>query len=79
MRHGFLRKAVRLCLVMMVILTLDVIALSFLTGAPIDAASLGVLMGGWCGELLLSLLKRKFETEDKTDRQKAGESEDNET
>ena len=64
-KHGFLRRAVRLCLAMMVLLTVTVIVMAVVTGANIDAGALGVLMGGWCGELLLSLLKRKFEVEDK--------------
>ena len=54
-----MRRVVRLCLVMMVALTVAAIVKSSL-----DAGTLGVLMGGWCGELLLSLLKRKFEKED---------------
>ena len=65
MKHGFLRRTVRLCLVMMTLLTLTVIVMSAVTRTAIDAGALGVLMGGWCGELLLTLLKRKFETEDK--------------
>ena len=32
-------------------------------------------MGSWCGELLLTLLKRKFEKEDKAE-EKAEKSED---
>ena len=66
MRHGFLRKVVLLCLVMMVALTVDTIVMWAVTNTPPDAGSLGILMGGWCGELLLTLLKRKFEVEDKT-------------
>lgn len=64
MRHGFLRKVVLLCLVMMVALTVDTIVMWAVTNTPPDAATLSVLMGGWCGELLLTLLKRKFEKED---------------
>ena len=64
MKHGFLRRVVRLCLVMMVALTVAAIVKSSL-----DAGTLGVLMGGWCGELLLTLLKRKFEVEDKKDKE----------
>ena len=69
MKHGFLRRVVRLCLVMMTLLTLAVIAMAAATCTPIDAGALGVLMGGWCGELLLTLLKRKFEVEDKKDKE----------
>lgn len=64
-KHNFLRRVVRLCLVMMVLLTVATLAMSIAAGVPPDAATLGVLMGGWCGELLLTLLKRKFEVEDK--------------
>lgn len=74
-KHDFLRSVVRLCLVMMVLLTLDVIVMSVIAQMPPDSASLGVLMGGWCGELLLTLLKRKFEKEDKAE-EKAEKSED---
>ena len=63
-KHGFLRKIVLLCLVMMVALTAAAIVLCAVTKAALDAATLGVLMGGWCGELLLTLLKRRFEVED---------------
>ena len=73
MKHGFLRRVVRLCLVMMVALTVAAIVKS-----PLDAGTLGVLMGGWCGELLLTLLKRRWEIEDKRD-QKEEEIKDDET
>ena len=63
-KHSFLRRIVLLCLVMMVLLTLTVVVMAVVTGTLIDAATLGVLMTGWCGELLLTLLKRKFEKED---------------
>ena len=56
-----MKLVVLLCLVMMVALTVAAIVKS-----QLDAGTLGVLMGGWCGELLLTLLKRKFEVEDKT-------------
>ena len=68
MKHGFLRKVVLLCLVMMVVLTAAAIIMCAATKTPLDAGVLGVLMGGWCGELLLTLLKRKFEVEDKNDK-----------
>lgn len=76
MRHGFLRKVVLLCLVMMVALTVATVVMCAVTKTPLDAGVLGVLMGGWCGELLLTLLKRKFEVEDKKDKT---ETEDTET
>lgn len=64
-KHDFLKRVVVLCLVMMVLLTGTVVyaAIRFETG--VDSGCLGILMGGWCGELLLTLLKRKFETEDR--------------
>lgn len=65
MKRKFLKRVVLLCLVMMVLLTLTVIFVSIYNEQPIDGTSLGVLMGGWCGELLLSLLKRKWEVDDK--------------
>lgn len=64
-KHNFLRRVVRLCLVMMVLITLIVEIMAVVTGQSIDPAALGVLMGGWCGELLLTLLKRRWEVEDK--------------
>lgn len=69
-KHGFLRGIVLLCLVMMVALTATVIVMAAVTGTQLDAGVLGVLMGGWCGELLLTLLKRRWD---------AGETEDTET
>lgn len=64
-KHDFLRRVVRLCLIMMVLLTLTVIVMSAISRVPPDPASLGVCFGGWCGELLLTLLKRKFEKKDR--------------
>ena len=63
-KHGFLRKIVILCLVMMTVLTAATIVMCAVTRSTLDAGTLGVLMGGWCGELLMTLLKRKFEKED---------------
>ena len=78
MRHGFLRKVVLLCLVMMVLLTVAAIVMCAVTQSTLDAGMLGVLMGGWCGELLLTLLKRKFEVEDaKKASQENEDEEDN--
>lgn len=73
-KHDFLRAVVRLCLVMMVILTLATVVMCVIARVPPDAASLGVLMGGWCGELLLTLLKRKFEQDDKTEESGSNKS-----
>ena len=78
-KHSFLRRIVLLCLAMMVLLTLTVVVMAAVTWTQIDAGTLGVLMGGWCGELLLTLLKRRWEVLDNDDRQEAGEKEDNET
>ena len=66
-KHDFLKTVVRLCLIMMVIITTSAITASFVTGIPLDSAALGVLMGGWCGELLLTLLRRMFDKEDKAE------------
>lgn len=73
-KHDFLRRVVRLCLVMMVFLTLAVAALAWRGYAQLDAGVVGCLMGGWCGELLMSLLKRKFEVDDKSEKDR-GDSE----
>ena len=77
-KHSFLKRVVRLCLVMMVLLTLTVVVIAIIQKENIEAGTLGVLMGGWCGELLLSLLKRKFETEDKTENKNDESLEDDE-
>ena len=63
-KHGFLRRIVILCLVMMTVLTAATIVMCAVTCSTLDAGTLSVLMGGWCGELLMTLLKRKFEKED---------------
>lgn len=65
-KHDFLKRVVKLCLVMMSLLTVSVIVTAILARMPIDAGQLGVLMGGWCGELLLTLLKRRWEVDDRT-------------
>lgn len=75
-KHNFLRRVVRLCLVMMVLLTVAAVVMAAVTGVPLDAGALGVLMGGWCGELLLTLLKRKFEQEDKENKENKENKED---
>lgn len=64
-KHDFLKSTVRLCLVMMVGITIGTFAVAYMSGIPPDSGTVGVLMGGWCGELLLTLLKRMFEKEDK--------------
>lgn len=71
-KHDFLKNVVTLCLAMMVILTISAILMSIISVVPLDSAALGVLMAGWCGELLLTLLKRRFEAEDR-DRAKREE------
>ena len=68
-KHDFPRRAVRLCLIMMIMLTLTVICMAFVCKETIEAGALGVLMGGWCGELLLTLPKRKLEMDDKANAQ----------
>lgn len=65
--HRFLRRVVRLCLGMMCFLTLSVALLAWHSGEQLSSATVTALMGGWCGELLMSLLKRRFErAEEKT-------------
>lgn len=62
--HRFLRRVVRLCLVMMCFLTLSVALLAWHSGEQLSSATVTALMGGWCGELLMSLLKRRLEREE---------------
>lgn len=78
-KHSFLRRIVLLCLIMMVLLTSATIVMCAVTKATLDAGVLGVLMGGWCGELLLTLLKRRFEVEDKREAKDNDETGGNET
>ena len=73
LKHDFLRRVVRLCLIMMVIMTLTTVIIAIVRGEPISDGALGILMGGWCGELLLTLLKRKFEVDDNKRNAKAEE------
>ena len=77
-KHQFLRRVVRLCLVMMVLLTVSAVAHSWIFAIPIDPTVFVALMSGWCGELLLTLLKRKFEKKDKTDNIDISEPEEGE-
>lgn len=58
-KHSFLRRTVRLCLLMMTALTLGVLALAWHSGEQLDAATVTALLGAWCGELLMSLIKRR--------------------
>ena len=73
-QHKFLKAVVRLCLVMMCFLTLSVSLLAWHSGEQLDGTTVSVLMGGWCGELLMALLKRQFDKEDKAE-EKADEEE----
>lgn len=73
--HSFLRAVVRLCLVMMSFLTLSVALLAWHSGEQLDSTTVGVLMGGWCGELLMTLLKRRFDIQDKLWEEKKKEEE----
>lgn len=58
-KHLFLRRVVRLCLVMLSIITLGVLALAWHSGEQLSASTTATLVGAWCGELLMSLLKRR--------------------
>lgn len=58
-QHRFLRRTVRLCLAMMTLLTAGVLALAWHSGEQLDASTVTALLGAWCGELLMSLIKRR--------------------
>lgn len=62
-KHQFLRRVVRLCLVMLSVITLGVLALAWHSGEQLSASTTATLVGAWCGELLMSLLKRRGDEE----------------
>ena len=64
-KHNFLKAVVRLCLTMMCFLTFSVFFLAWHSGEQLDSTTVSILMGGWCGELLIALLRRHFDREDK--------------
>ena len=63
--HKFLKKVVTLCLIMLCIITVGVLALAWHSGEQLSSATVASLVGAWCGELLMSLLKRKNDKEEK--------------
>lgn len=56
--HKFLRNVVKLCLVMLSVITLGVLALAWHSGEQLSSSTVTALVGAWCGELLMSLIKR---------------------
>lgn len=64
MKHKFLKRVVRLCLLMMCFLTLSVALLAWHSGEQLSSSTVAALMGGWCGELLMTLVKRKLDITD---------------
>ena len=60
--HKFLKKVVTLCLIMLCVITVGVLALAWHSGEQLSSATVASLVGAWCGELLMSLLKRKDDT-----------------
>lgn len=61
LKHRFLRQVVKLCLIMLTFITFSVVALAWHSGEQLSPATVGSLAGAWCGELLMSLLKRNNE------------------
>lgn len=78
MKHKFLKRVVRLCLVMMVFITMSVALLAWHSGEQLSSTTVTALMGGWCGELLMALIKRKSDKdeEDTEDEPPPAEEED---
>lgn len=68
-KHQFLRRTVRLCLCMMTVFTLGLLALAWHSGEQLNPTAATVVMGAWCGELLMTLIKRRGDdkTETKTE------------
>lgn len=64
--HKFLKRAVTLCLIMLSVISLGVLALAWHSGEQLSSATVASLVGAWCGELLMSLLKRKDDTKKET-------------
>lgn len=67
LKHRFLRRVVRLCLVMLSFTTVCVVALAWHSGEQLEPATVGTLAGAWCGELLMSLLKRNNDEKKSTE------------
>lgn len=60
-KHAMLKRIVRLCLALIVFITLASFASAILAGEQISSSTVTALMGGICGELLMSLSKRKHD------------------
>ena len=67
--HKFLKRVVTLCLIMLSIITVGVLALAWHSGEQLSSATVASLVGAWCGELLMSLLKRKEDNKQKNNEQ----------
>lgn len=65
-KRAMLKRIVRLCLALIVFITLASFASAILAGEQISSSTVTALMGGICGELLMSLSKRKHD--DKIER-----------
>lgn len=65
LKHRFLRRVVRLCLLMLTFITVCVMALAWHSGEQLSPTTVGALVGAWCGELLMSLLKRNNDEKSK--------------
>lgn len=71
-KHSFLRRTVLLCLVMMTVVTLGLLALAWHSGEQMNSTSVSVVMGAWCGELLMSLIKRRGDDKKETAEKQGG-------
>ena len=60
--HSFLKRVVTLCLIMMCIITIGVLILAWHSNEQLSNSTVAALVGAWCGELLMSLLKRNNDT-----------------
>lgn len=60
--HSFLKRVVTLCLIMMSIITVGVLVLAWYSREQLPSSIVATLIGAWCGELLMSLLKRNNDT-----------------
>ena len=70
--HTFLKRVVTLCLIMLCVITVGVLALAWHSGEQLSSTTVASVVGAWCGELLMSLLKRK---DDKKEKKEPLESE----
>ncbi len=67
-KHAMLKRVVRLCLALIVFITLGSFVTAWRAGEQISSSTVAALMGGICGELLMSLSKRKHD--DKVEQSK---------